>query len=237
MKPPGTPRRSRWNLVFLISGVFCLGWYGYTFADRVFYQARQSWLFDHQTGSADVSGPVRELAPAPRAFPDAIQLGMPKLWDAPPVTVLSHAVKHEIVKTVVPPPLSMIGRLSVPRLHISVMVREGVDDDTLQKAVGHIPSTALPGQAGNVGLAGHRDTFFRDLRHVQTRDQIQFSTADREFNYEVESVIVVGQDAIEVLAASPDKSLTLVTCYPFYYIGNAPKRFIVRAKQVSDALR
>jgi len=117
------------------------------------------------------------------------------------------------------------------------MVREGIDGETLQLAVGHIPSTALPGQTGNVGVAGHRDTFFRGLKELRTMDEIQFSTPNGNFRYAVESLMIVEPGNIEVLAASDTNVLTMVTCYPFSYIGNAPKRFIVRARQVSPQTR
>jgi len=117
------------------------------------------------------------------------------------------------------------------------MVREGIDGKTLQLAVGHIPSTVLPGQAGNVGVAGHRDTFFRGLKDVKTTDEIQFSTVRGNFRYEVESLMVVEPDNVGVLGAVDANVLTLVTCYPFSYIGNAPKRFIVRARQISPQTR
>lgn len=191
-------RPGRWHYVFLLFAGFCLGWYGYIYADRVLYQNYRSWRFDREAARN-------------------------------PITVLNHGYT--------PPPFSTIGRLSLPSLNISAMVQEGVDEDVLHRAVGHIPATALPGQVGNMGLAGHRDTFFRGLRNVKARDQIRFTTADREFYYEVESVAVVDPDDIEVLASSQDKALTLVTCYPFYYVGSAPKRFIVRARQVSDSVR
>jgi sortase A len=112
------------------------------------------------------------------------------------------------------------------------MVREGVDRRTLLLAVGHIPATALPGQPGNVGVAGHRDTFFRRLKDLRTGDEIEFSTLTGDFKYVVESLIVVEPDNMAVLAPSTQNVLTMVTCYPFYYIGNAPKRFVVRARQV-----
>jgi sortase A len=133
----------------------------------------------------------------------------------------------------VPSPTELIGRLSVPRLHLSAMVREGIDRDTLQLAIGHIPATALPGQPGNVGLAGHRDTFFRGLKDLKAKDEIQFSTLSGDFRYEVESLIVVDPNNTGVLAPSRENVLTLVTCYPFFYIGTAPKRFVVRARQMS----
>jgi sortase A len=127
---------------------------------------------------------------------------------------------------------ALVGRLSIPRLHLSAMVREGVDRETLLLAVGHIPATALPGQPGNVGVAGHRDTFFRRLKDLRTGDEIRFSTLSGDFKYVVESLTVVEPDDVAVLAPSPQNVLTLVTCYPFYYVGNAPKRFVVRARQI-----
>jgi len=113
------------------------------------------------------------------------------------------------------------------------MVREGVDDRTLDIAAGHIPHTALPGQTGNVGVAAHRDTLFRNLKDVRRDDRITLTTLDGEYVYRVVSFKVVKPAEVSVLDPSPDeKTLTLVTCYPFYFVGNAPKRFIVRALQV-----
>ena len=126
----------------------------------------------------------------------------------------------------------LIGRIEIPRLVLSLAVLEGVDNATLRHAVGHIPGTALPGERGNVGLAGHRDTFLRPLKDVRVKDEIQFSTPTGDFKYEVESLRVVEPDNIGVLAPSDDHVLTIVTCYPFNYIGAAPKRWIVRARQV-----
>ena len=126
----------------------------------------------------------------------------------------------------------LIGRIEIPRLLLSVVVVEGIDKTTLRRAVGHIPGTALPGQPGNVGLAGHRDTFFRPLKDLRIKDEVQFSTLQGDFKYEVESLRVVEPDNVGVLAASAENVLTLVTCYPFYYVGPAPQRWIVRARQV-----
>jgi sortase A len=126
----------------------------------------------------------------------------------------------------------LIGRIEIPRLLLSVVVVEGVDKTTLRRAVGHIPGTALPGHPGNVGLAGHRDTFFRPLKDLKIKDEVQLSTVEGSFKYEVESLKVVEPDNVGVLAPSGENVLTLVTCYPFYYVGPAPKRWIVRARQV-----
>ena len=113
------------------------------------------------------------------------------------------------------------------------MVTEGIGSTTLRRGIGHIPGTALPGQPGNVGLAGHRDTLFHPLKDLRIEDRIRFSTPRGDFGYEVESLTIVDPDDVGVLAASGENVLTLVTCYPFYYIGPAPKRWIVRARQVS----
>ncbi|MCL5746067.1 MAG: class D sortase [Acidobacteria bacterium] len=126
----------------------------------------------------------------------------------------------------------LIGRLEIPRLLLSMVVIEGTDKIALRRAVGHIPGTALPGQPGNVGVAGHRDTFFRPLKDLRIKDEIQFSTLKGNFDYEVESLKVVEPDNIGVLAPSGENVLTMVTCYPFDYVGSAPKRWIVRARQV-----
>jgi sortase A len=103
----------------------------------------------------------------------------------------------------------------------------------LSRAVGHIPGTALPGKLGNVGLAGHRDTFFRALRNIREDDAIEFETTHGKYRYIVKSTSIVAPRDVSVLQASGGENLTLVTCYPFYYVGSAPKRFIVHASQVT----
>ena len=128
----------------------------------------------------------------------------------------------------------LIGRVEIPRLNLSVMVVEGIGKTALGRAAGHIPGTALPGEPGNVGLAGHRDTLFRPLKDLRIKDEIRFSTPKGDFQYEVESLRIVRPDNVGVLAPSGKNVLTMVTCYPFFYIGAAPQRFIVRAKQVSN---
>lgn len=207
------PRGSVSRYFFLSLAIVSLGLYGYTYLERVLYQAYESWSFDRAPErSASAARSDHEIAP------------MGLLVDSPQKAVPPAESASST---------SMIGRLSVPRLHLSAMVREGIDRNTLQLAVGHIPATALPGQAGNVGVAGHRDTFFRGLKDLRTKDEIQFSTPGGDFKYEVEALMVVEPDNVAVLAPSGENVLTMVTCYPFSYIGAAPKRFIVRARQVS----
>lgn len=127
----------------------------------------------------------------------------------------------------------LIGSIDIPRLGLSAIVVEGLDRKTLRRAVGHIPGTGLPGQAGNVGIAGHRDTFFRPLRNIQRDDIIALTTAAGEYRYRVVSAKVVSPDDVAVLYPGADEILTLVTCYPFYFVGSAPDRFIVRAERVT----
>lgn len=126
----------------------------------------------------------------------------------------------------------LIGRITVPRLGLSVMVTEGVDRFTLGRAAGHIPGTALPGQPGNVGISAHRDTFFRPLRNIRQNDVITLTTVLGEYRYRVVSTKVVSPHDVEVLDSNGDEILTLITCYPFYFVGSAPNRFVVRAARV-----
>jgi sortase A len=126
----------------------------------------------------------------------------------------------------------LIGRIEIPRLGLSAIVIEGTSATTLRRAVGHIRGTALPGQPGNIGISGHRDTFFRPLRNIQQNDIITFTTLLGKYRYRVVSTKVVGPYDIAVLDPSGNEVLTLVTCYPFYFVGSAPDRFIVRANRV-----
>jgi sortase A len=127
----------------------------------------------------------------------------------------------------------LIGRISIPRLRLSAIVLEGTSTTTLRRAVGHIAGTALPGGRGNVGIAGHRDTYFRPLRNIRQDDVITLTTPLGEYRYRVVSARVVSPTDVEVLGSSDGEILTLVTCYPFYFVGSAPDRFIVRAERVT----
>jgi len=129
-------------------------------------------------------------------------------------------------------PNGLIGRIEIPRLGLRAIVREGVGQDTLGLAVGHIPGTAFPGQDGNVAVAGHRDTLFRGLRSIRENDLIRFETADGLYLYEVASMEIVKPENVSVLRPGKEPELTLVTCYPFNFIGSAPDRYIVKARQL-----
>ncbi len=129
----------------------------------------------------------------------------------------------------------LIGRIEIPRLGLGAIVREGTDRKTLERAVGHVSGTVLPGQNGNVCLAAHRDTFFRRLEGVRKNDTIRITTPGATYEYTVEGTTVVDPDAVEVLASTGDAALTLVTCYPFRYVGPAPRRFIVSSRLSAPA--
>ena len=124
----------------------------------------------------------------------------------------------------------LLGTIEIPRLDISSVVEEGVDDSTLWEAVGHIPGTALPGQNGNSALAAHRDTYFRGLGDVQVGDLVVFHSPYANFRYRVESMKIVDAGATDALPDSATPTLSLITCYPFHYIGPARQRFVATAR-------
>jgi len=129
-----------------------------------------------------------------------------------------------------------IGRLEIPAISLSAMVAEGVETSTLRRSIGHIPGTSLPGAQGNVAISAHRDTFFRHLGKLQKGDLISIDTLDGTFEYAVESTNIVDPDERAVLRDIGRPTLTLITCYPFYFVGSAPKRFVVHAGLVSIKL-
>jgi sortase A len=124
---------------------------------------------------------------------------------------------------------TLLGRLEAPSVQMSAPVLEGSDDGTLSRGAGHIEDTPFPGQSGNIGIAGHRDTVFRPLRRIKVGDPLALTTADRTYRYRVSKTLIVGPDDVYVLDPTKEPTLTLVTCYPFEFIGHAPKRFIVQA--------
>lgn len=126
----------------------------------------------------------------------------------------------------------LIGRIEIAHLGLSAIVMEGDDRRTLRRAVGHIPGTALPGKTGNMVLTAHRDTFFRPLRNIRLDDIVTLTTLQGEFRYRVLSTQVVSPDNVSVLDPGRNEILTLITCHPFYFVGAAPNRFIVRAERI-----
>jgi sortase A len=129
---------------------------------------------------------------------------------------------------------AVLAALSIPRVQLSAMVLHGSDARTLARGPGHLEHTAVPGEAGNVVIAGHRDSFFRPLRHIRRGDDIFLETRAGHFHYRVISLRVVGPREVSVIAPTTEDVLTLITCYPFSFLGHAPDRFIVRAARVDD---
>lgn len=130
---------------------------------------------------------------------------------------------------------SAIGAISIPRLALSAVVLHGSDAQTLRRGPGHVENSSLPGETGNVVIAGHRDSFFRPLRHVRVGDDIFVNTREGRYHYRVTMLLVVDPHDISVLEPTGEATLTLITCYPFSVLGPAPDRFIVRATRVGEA--
>ncbi len=205
----------RWSgHFFSLFGILALSYVGFVLVYTRLYQAYLTRRFEQalkvvrpSTGSGE-HFPLSPLPPAPA--------------DADRARVESAA-----------PEGFPLGRIEISTIGLAAMIAEGTDRRTLQRAVGHITGTALPGQQGNIAIAGHRDTFFRGLRNIHKDDEITLMTLNGTYRYRVDSTKVVEPEDTEVLDDSDDAVLTLVTCYPFYFVGPAPKRFVVRAHRIS----
>jgi sortase A len=187
-------------------GVAALAYAGGAAAHAGIYQRYQSWKFER----ARVSATARNLKQAVAAR-----------------KVIEAAVVEEAVDL---REGDLVGKLEIPRIGISVMVLQGLEEDTLILGAGHVPGTPLPGAEGNVAIAGHRDTFFRKLEGIQPGDSIQVATLRRTYEYVVNSTEIVDPEDTQVMESRARPELTLITCYPFYFVGAAPKRFIVHAR-------
>ena len=152
-----------------------------------------------------------------------------RLWSAKRIETYQMSLIAAI-----PPPS---GILKIPSINLEVPVLEGSDDLTLNRAVGHIEGTSALGESGNVGVAGHRDGFFRGLKDVQRGAIIDLYTERGNTRYVVDEILIVPPEDVSVLAPQLKPTLTLVTCYPFYFVGSAPQRYIVRASMTDDARR
>jgi sortase A len=138
-------------------------------------------------------------------------------------------------ETLAQPAPATLAVLRIPRISLEVPVLEGTDEWTLNRGVGHIGDTAMPGEVGNVGIAGHRDGFFRGLKDVRTGDDLLLETHAGIEHFRIDRIWVVDPDDVSVLDGTDGHTVTLVTCYPFYFIGSAPKRYIVRATRIVPA--
>jgi LPXTG-site transpeptidase (sortase) family protein len=132
---------------------------------------------------------------------------------------------------------TVLARITAPTVKMATMVLEGSDDATLNRGAGHIEDTPFPGERGNIGIAGHRDTVFRPLKGIRVGDPMELTTSDRVYHYRVKKTLIVMPEDVYVLDPTAAPTVTLVTCYPFEYIGHAPKRFIVQAELVGEEAR
>lgn len=200
----------RWSRYLLFAvGALALGCVGFVLLDAQRFQADQSRRFQRELdGTKPPIGNDQRPPGSPGPTASAEHIGIAGTGGAP------------------------LGRIEIRAIGLAAMIMEGADAQTLRRAVGHIPGTPLPGRQGNVGITGHRDTFFRPLRNIRKDDEIRVTTLEGTYRYQVDSIRVVEPEETEVLDNSDAATLTLVTCYPFYFVGPAPKRFIVRAHRV-----
>jgi sortase A len=192
----------------LALGLVCCGIWLYAWLDSRWFELRQSRRLEQLSAEAQAAPPAAQT-------------------DA-----LSTFVKPGARPAAGPAEGELIGRVEISRLGVSALLLEGTSPLTLQRGAGHIRGTSLPGAKGNVGIAGHRDSFFRGLKDVTATDRIELRTPQGIRLYRVLWSRIVPPEEIDVLADTAAPSLTLVTCYPFYYIGAAPQRFVVRARQI-----
>lgn len=206
----------RWSgYLFCLIGIVVLSYCSYVLLEARLYQAYQSWRFERALKSVKLPASSGELPPSP----------------APPAP--PEATPAPAESLAIPGPGSVpLGRIEISRIDLDAMIMEGIDSRTLRHAVGHFPRTALPGQLGNVAMAGHRDTFFRRLKYIRKDDEITLATLHGSYRYRVDSTLVVEPREVWVLEDTGDATLTLVTCYPFNFVGPAPQRFIVRARKI-----
>jgi sortase A len=227
------PRSKRLNPLKKIAEAICwivaalaLGWFSYVQAEAYFFQGEQSrrleaLLHERNSRAAVGSAPnaaatssTDEVLPFPSEAAAESSPGVP----TEPAPIAYAAAPGEL-----------LGRIEIPRLHVSATIIEGDDSDSLRHAVGHIPGTALPWESGNIGLAGHRDSFFRKIGDLRDGDEIVLTTVRGTFQFRAAQFAIVKPDDVGVLSAVERPALTLVTCYPFHYIGSAPQRFVIRA--------
>ena len=201
--------------ILIAVGCGCLAVAGTRLVEAASFQRAASQTLERELLAATPTQTVGLDRPGPGILP---MLAPPPRPTSPPMAAVP------------PVEADLIGRLEIPRLNVSVVVMDGDDDATLARAVGHLPGTAFPWEPGNVVMAGHRDTFFRPLRNLRQGDEIRLTTPHGQFAYRVIGMDIVEPDDVSVLAPTPLPSLTLITCYPFVYVGSAPQRFIVHAR-------
>jgi len=204
------------SIVFSVAGALILSGYGVLVVQAHMYRVSEIRRFNSQLTQ------LASKTPSLEAITDE------------KVPVSTPTVSSPVATTPVTPSSEpVLGILEIPRLGIETPVLEGIDDGTLRRAVGHIPGTSLPADGiGNIGIAGHRDTLFRPLKDVEQKDVILLKTLAGNHRYLVNSIRVVEPDNVTVLKKMDQRTLTLITCYPFNFVGAAPLRFVVQAREI-----
>lgn len=219
--PKATRILSSLERVFLITGITLLGVYlgvrvyGFVASRAVIAAFRQ----------APVAAKIAPSSGSSEAAAGAVNLDT-SLWSEKRIHAYNESLSHAFGT-----PLAV---LTIPKIHLEVPVFEGTDDVTLDRGVGRIVGTARPGQPGNIGIAGHRDGFFRGLKDVAAGDEIKLVLQDAVSTYVVDQITVVKPEDVSVLQPRPVPSITLVTCFPFYFVGSAPERYIVSASMRAE---
>jgi sortase A len=221
--------------VFLVAGIIGIGIWIAAQVVPAISQDYEGWVLDREIAGGTVSV-SKYLADRQHTIVAGVESWF-GLTEPPQSPAVATTVPRPSPRPRGPTigPNGLVGRVTIPRLQLSAIVREGTSSKTLSLAAGHIPGTALPGASGNVGIAGHRDTLFRGLKDIRDGDTIDVETLDGTFQYKVESTKIVSPKDVYVLNPGLNPELTLVTCYPFYYVGSAPDRFIVKARLQSQS--
>lgn len=216
-----------------IAGALGLGWCALVIAVSRIDEAIASRRLDAAIAARRSAGPAFRAGPEPTR--DPIGPARPETFGPPaPSARASERVPRARTVPAAPERGGIIARIEIASIGLSAVAREGEDARTLRFAVGHLPGTPVPPAPGNAVFAGHRDRHFRGLGRLKPDDPIRLTTESGEFLYRVEWTAVVEPDALWVLDPTPEPSLTLVTCFPFGYLGNAPDRFVVRAHRVEN---
>ncbi len=200
----------------LLLGASAIAVFVWSQGDQWLYQAVQRRHFAQLSSAPTADAAAREIPTVDATSDRGVSLTAP------------------LARWIAPDP-HVIGAIEIPRLGIDALIREGIDARTLRRSVGHVAGTALPGAPGNAVLAGHRDTLFRSLRSIERGDRIVIRNrgGGEPAHYEVTSIRIVGPDAVEVMAPPQEGAvLTLITCYPFDFVGHANRRFVVRANAI-----
>jgi LPXTG-site transpeptidase (sortase) family protein len=229
----------------LVLGLSCLGWYGLAAADAAYKEREARAAIEHvltaansdrvQAPTADATAKAPEPEPVEELRPDLA------IEPTPKVTPKSDDTPSAASASESPVPVrrreltfgsNVVGLLEIPRLRFSTPVLEGDDGATLRGAAGHLPDTPQPWEEGNSAIAAHRDGIFRPLRNIRIGDELRVQTPHGEIRYKVSDTHIVLPTDLSVLDSKTPHMLTLITCYPFNYIGAAPKRFIVHAERI-----